>query len=314
MKISKTTKSKDKVTFTRAILVFLVLIAIYYFLPQLGAFKHTFSVIGHASPLWLLVAFFFTCLSFLASAITQFTAGNFLGKLSDIAYLDFAGSFISHFLPFSIGGVNLTSKYYKKYGEPQTKALVMSTIPIIFGVISTILLVAIISPITLVRYFDKVHNTHLTSWKLYLAIGIVLTIVIAIIFFRQKVKNFLREAWSGLRGIKSFKQLGFLLAGSLSVTFTSTAVLFLSVIAIHRSASLIAIFVLYVTSSLVSNGAPTPGGIGATEAVLVVGLHAMHLSLPDAAAATLIYRFFTFWFPILPGAIALRKVNRTILS
>ena len=314
MKKNEHKKSKEKVTFTRAILVFIVLIGIYYFLPQLGAFKHTFSVIGHASILWLLLAFFFTCLSFVASAVTQFTAGNFLGKLSEIAYLDFAGSFISHFLPFSVGGVNLTSRYYKKLGEPQSKALVMSTIPIIFGVISTILLVAIISPITLVKYFNKLHNTHLTSWKLYLAVGVVVALIIAVIFFRQKVKTFFREAWSGLRGIKSFKQLGILLAGSLSVTFTSTAVLFLSVLAIHRSASLIAIFVLYVTSSLVSNGAPTPGGIGATEAVLVVGLHAMHLSLPDAAAATLIYRFFTFWFPILPGAFALRKVNKLILE
>lgn len=313
MKTKKSGKSKDKVTFTRAILVFLVLIGIYYFLPQLGAFKHTFTVIGHASLWWLLLAFFFTCLSFLASAITQFTAGNFLGRLSDIAYLDFAGSFISHFLPFSVGGINLTSRYYKKHGEPQSKALVMSTIPIIFGVISTILMVAIISPITLVKYYNKIHNTHLSSWKLYLVIGIILVLIIAVIFFRQKVKTFLSEAWAGLRGIKNFKQLGILLAGSLSVSFTSTAVLFLSVVAIHRSVSLIAIFVLYVTSSLVSNGAPTPGGIGATEAVLVVGLHAMHLSLPDAAAATLIYRFLTFWFPIIPGAVALRKVNKEIL-
>src|SRR5665213_2763404 len=314
MKTNKSRRSKDKVTFTRAILIFLLLIGIYYFIPQLGAFKHTFSVIGHASPWWLLLALFFTCLSFIASAITQFTAGNYLGTLSNIVYLDFAGSFISHFLPFSVGGVNLTSRYYRKLGEPRPKAIVMSTIPIIFGVISTILMVAIISPITLVRYFNKVHNTHLSSWKLYLAIGIIVAFVIAVIFFRKKVKTFLREAWSGLKGIKDLKQLGILLGGSLSVTFTSTVVLFLSVIAIHRSASLISIFVLYVTSSLVSNGAPTPGGIGATEAVLVVGLHAMHLSLPDAAAATLIYRFFTFWFPIIPGAFALKKVNKLILS
>src|SRR5665213_4541549 len=82
MKTNKSRRSKDKVTFTRAILIFLLLIGIYYFIPQLGAFKHTFSVIGHASPWWLLLALFFTCLSFIASAITQFTAGNYLGTLS----------------------------------------------------------------------------------------------------------------------------------------------------------------------------------------------------------------------------------------
>jgi undecaprenyl-diphosphatase len=314
MKHHKTSEKKSAISFTRILLLFVLVVGIYYLLPQIGVFKHTFTVIWHASWLWLLLALAITCLSFLASAITQFTAGNYLGKISDIAYLDFAGSFINHFLPFSVGGVNLTSRYYKKLGEPQAKALVMSTIPIIFGVVTTVVTVAIISPITLVHYFNKIHSTHLSSWKLYLAIGILVAIAIAIVVYRKKVKSFLVEAWTGLRSIKDIKQLAILLAGSLSVTITSTAVLFLSVLAIHHSASIIAIFVLYVTSSLVSNGAPTPGGIGATEAVLVIGLHALHLSLPDAAAATLIYRFFTFWLPIVPGAIALHRVNKQILA
>ena len=310
MKIPKSRKSKKPVTFTRILLIVVLLVGIYYFLPQLGAFKDTFTVLRHSSLIWLFLALIVTCLSFVASAVTQFTAGNYLGKLSEIAYLDFAGAFYNHFLPFSVGGVNLTSRYYKKLGQPQTQALVMSTIPIIYGTITTILLVAVISPITLVHYFNKVHSTHLTSWKLYLAVGIIIVLIAGLFFFWSKVKNFLVEAWIGLRSIKDIKQLSVLLAGSLSVTITSTTVLFLSVIAIHGSVSLISIFVLYVTSSLVSNGAPTPGGIGATEAVLVVGLHAMHLSLPDAAAATLIYRFFTFWMPILPDGIALHRVNQ----
>jgi len=314
MKNDKSTRKKGTISFTRVLLLFVLLIGIYYLLPQLGAFKHTFTVIWHASWLWLLLALAVTCMSFLASAITQFTAGNYLGKISEIAYLDFAGSFINHFLPFSVGGVNLTSRYYKKLGEPPAKALAMSTIPIIFGVVSTIVMVAIISPITLVHYFNKIHSYHLSGWKFYLIIGILVAFIIVIVMYRQKVKAFLFEAWTGLRSIKDPRQLGILLGGSLGVTITSTAVLFLSVIAIHRSASIIAIFVLYVTSSLVSSGAPTPGGLGATEAVLVIGLHALHLSLPDAAAATLIYRFFTFWLPVIPGAIALHRVNKQILA
>jgi undecaprenyl-diphosphatase len=309
---AKSSPSKRPITFTKVIILLILLVGIYYLIPQLGAFRHTLTVIRHASWLWLLLGLLVTCLSFVASAITQFAAGNYLGKLSDIAYLDFAGSFINHFLPFSVGGVNFTRRYYKKLDQPEAKALIMSSIPIIFGVISTVIMVAIISPITLINYLNKIHSTHLNSWKLYLAVAVLVALIIAIVIFRNKVKSFLMEAWTGLKSIKDVKQLAVLLAGSLSVTFTSTGVLFLSVLAIHQSVSIVAIFVLYVTSSLVSNAAPTPGGIGATEAVLVIGLHALHLSLPDAAAATLIYRFFTFWLPILPGAIALRRVNKQI--
>jgi uncharacterized protein (TIRG00374 family) len=60
----------------------------------------------------------------------------------------------------------------------------------------------------------------------------------------------------------------------------------------------------------VSNIAPTPGGIGATEAFLVVGLTALKFSLPQAVAITLIYRLLTFWLPIIPGGIALHLVNK----
>jgi len=314
MTTQKNKKTKKPITFTRVLFIIVLLVGIYYFLPQLSAFKHTFTILRHASLIWLLVALIATCLSFVASAVTQFTAGNYLGKISEIAYLDFAGAFYNHFLPFSVGGVNLTSKYYKKLGQPQTQAVVMSSIPIIFGVITTVLLVAIISPITLVHYFDKVHTTKLTSWKLYLAIGVIVALIFGVIYFKSKVKKFIFDTWSGLKHIKDLKQLLILLSGSLSVTVTSTAVLYVSVIAIHDSVSLISLFVLYVTSSLVSTGAPTPGGIGATEAVLVVGLHTMHLSLPDAAAVTLIYRFFTFWMPILPDGLALHKVNKEILG
>jgi len=314
MKEQQPTKTKRPVTFTRVFLLVILLVGIYYFLPQLGAFSHTFSILKDASWFWLFIGLVIAASSFLAAAVTQYAAGNFLGRLKDILLLQFAGSFVNHFLPFSLGGVNLTTKYYKKHGETQSRAIVMSTIPIAFGIITTVLMVAIISPITLVHYINKIHSTHLSGWTLIAAISAVVIIIIAGLIYRNKVKDFLLEALLGMKSVQNFKQLSMLLVGSLSITFTSTGVLFFSTLAIHHTAPIVAIFALYVTSSLVSNAAPTPGGIGATEAVIVLGLVALKFSLADAAAVTIIYRFLTFWLPIIPGGIALHFVNKNKIA
>ena len=302
--------AKRPVTFTRAVLLVALLVGIYYFLPQLKAFSHTFSVLEHSSWLWLFIGLIITALSFLSAAVTQYAAGNSIGKLSDIVLLQFAGSFVNHFLPFNIGGVNLTTRYYKKHGISQAQAMVMSTIPVVFGIITTVLMVAIISPITLVGYFNKVHSIHLSGWWLISAIAALVILAIVGIIYRGKVKTFILEALEGLKSVKNLKQLVALFLGSLAITLTSTAILFSSMKAIHTSAPLVAILALYVTSSLISNIAPTPGGIGAIEAVLVIGLVAMHLNLSQAAAITITYRFLTFWLPILPGGLALHRVNK----
>ena len=85
--------------------------------------------------------------------------------------------------------------------------------------------------------------------------------------------------------------------------------LFLSILAVHTSIPITAVFIIFVTSQLVSEIVPTPGGIGATEAVLILALVAASLSLSEAVAAVLIYRLVMFWLPMIPGGLALHRVN-----
>src|ERR1700709_80995 len=58
---------------------------------------------------------------------------------------------------------------------------------------------------------------------------------------------------------------------------------------------------LYVVGSALSNAAPTPGAIGATEAALTAGLTAAGMASHVALAAVLMFRVATFWLPLLPG-------------
>jgi len=249
-------------------------------------------------------------LSFIAAAVTQFAAGGLSGRFSNITLLQFAGSFVNHFLPFSFGGINLTARYYQKLGKRQGQGITMATIPVIFGIITTIIMVAIVSPITLAHLAGKFHFSHLSIWVIPPVIATLVISVLVISKYRQKARELIQEALAGLKGIRDIRQLTLLITGSVSITLMSACALLAAIMAIHASIGLVAVFVLYVTASLVSNVAPTPDGIGATEAVLVLGLVAARLSLPQAAAATLIFRFMTFWLPIIPGGLALHRLNR----
>ena len=51
---------------------------------------------------------------------------------------------------------------------------------------------------------------------------------------------------------------------------------------------------------------PTPGGVGAVEAVLLAALTGVGVPSGSALAAVVLYRLATFWLPILPGFAAFR--------
>lgn len=67
---------------------------------------------------------------------------------------------------------------------------------------------------------------------------------------------------------------------------------------------------VYLAGQAVAQAAPTPGGIGTAEAALIAGLTALGLAAEIAVPAVFLYRFATFWLPILPGWVAIRHLLR----
>jgi len=249
-------------------------------------------------------------LTFASAAITQYAAGNMTGSLYMLTLLQFAGSFVNHFLPFSLGAIGLTSQYYQSLGKRQAEAIAIAILPIIFGVLTTVSIVALISPVTISHL---AHNYRLLTnhkWLVAIAALGLVTGILALPAFQKRVRSMAEGTIKGLKALQSLRQLGLLIAGSIAISLSATIALLVSVKAMHAQAAFVDVFVLYVTASLVSNIVPTPGGLGATEAVLAVGLASTGVPVPAAVAATLLYRFLTFWLPIPVGIISLRIINR----
>lgn len=68
-----------------------------------------------------------------------------------------------------------------------------------------------------------------------------------------------------------------------------------------------AVFGGFVIASALSRLVPVPTGLGSSEAALVLMLRAVGIPLEAAMTATLIFRGFTFWFPMLPGLVFARQ-------
>lgn len=70
-----------------------------------------------------------------------------------------------------------------------------------------------------------------------------------------------------------------------------------------------ALVVAYSTAYVVTMLPLPAGGSGGIEAGLAFSLHATGIPLAQALVATLVYRFFTLWLPILPAALAATQVR-----
>jgi uncharacterized membrane protein YbhN (UPF0104 family) len=72
----------------------------------------------------------------------------------------------------------------------------------------------------------------------------------------------------------------------------------------------LAALVLAFATGYVATALPLPGGgSGGIEAALAFSLHAVGVPLAQALLGVLVYRFFTFWLPILPAFALLPSVK-----
>lgn len=68
-----------------------------------------------------------------------------------------------------------------------------------------------------------------------------------------------------------------------------------------------AAFVAFIIASIVVTLAPIPMGLGSFEAVSIGSLRIAGVPFEAALSATLLFRGFTLWLPLLPGMVAARR-------
>jgi undecaprenyl-diphosphatase len=101
-----------------------------------------------------------------------------------------------------------------------------------------------------------------------------------------------------------------LFGGSAVITLANVFALVACVEAFGGGPAVVETALVYLVGSALSNAAPTPGAIGATEAALTAGLTAAGMASHVALAAVLMFRVATFWLPLLPGWLTFAGLQR----
>ena len=106
------------------------------------------------------------------------------------------------------------------------------------------------------------------------------------------------------------RRLVSLFGGSLLVTASYVAALAFALAAVGARPPVATVALVYLAGSALASAAPTPGGLGATEATFAAALTAVGVGDADAVSGVLLYRLVTFWLPILPGYLSYLTLQR----
>ena len=123
---------------------------------------------------------------------------------------------------------------------------------------------------------------------------------------RLAMRTFARHMLESLDRYRK-KPRSLLLAATSLTIMTTVNVAILTVIALSLGISLSApdLLVVYSAGVLVGAATPTPGGLVGVEAGLAAGFMAYGVDKQIAFAAALAFRLVTYWFPLIPGFLAL---------
>ena len=226
-----------------------------------------------------------------------------------------AGSFVILVTPAAVGGVALNLRYLRrsKLSPADAAASVGVSQVISFLVYGVLLLI-----------FAAIAGTSHTKVPLppewaYIALAVVAglaLIVLALPAGRRLLLSRLASAASQvIPRLLDVAQRPAKLAQGVGGSFLLTIAYILCLTASVRafgvhSVPIATLAVVYLTGSAVGSVVPTPGGLGAVEGAMTLGLTTAGIPGATALAAVLLFRTVTFWLPVPVGWLAMHFLQR----
>jgi glycosyltransferase 2 family protein len=291
--------------------------AFYLLLPELAHVDSSWRALQSAHWIWLPVIIAWSVLTYVASAIALLGSVSVRLPFGATVLAQGASSFVNRVSPSNVGGMALNVRFLQKAGvEPSAGVAAVGVNALAGALVHAALLVIFFSWAG--RGLGKAFKLPSSS-KLLVILAVVAAVIGIVMATRQgrrfaarKLLPSVRSSLASLRQVaRSPARLALLIGGSALVTLAYVGGLVASVEAFGGGASVAKIGAVYMAASLVAAASPTPGGVGAIEALLTAGLTGLGISPGAAVSAVLIYRLATYWLPVLPGWLCLRRLQRT---
>ncbi|WP_370531790.1 flippase-like domain-containing protein [Streptomyces venezuelae] len=281
-------------------------VAAYFLLSQIS--QTPLSTISEADWRWVAAAVLFSALSYVAAAM------SLLGFVPErvgfwrTVVAQVAGSFVKIVAPAAVGGVALNTRFLQRSGVRPGLAVASVGASQLFGLGAHILLLLSFGYLTGTERSQSFTPSRTVIAGL-LTVAVLVLVVTAIPFLRKFVSTRLRSLFAGvvprmLDVLQRPMKLATGIGGMLLLTLTFVLCLDASIRAFGHgdvSISYASVAVVFLAGNALGSAAPTPGGVGAVEYALTLGLVAVGLPIEVATPAVLLYRLLTLWIPVLPG-------------
>ncbi|MFJ8945464.1 lysylphosphatidylglycerol synthase domain-containing protein [Streptomyces sp. NPDC102395] len=291
-------------------------IGAYFLLTQLTHIEFG-PLVANAEWGWVAAAVLFSALSYVAAAM------SLLGFVPErVPFLrtvaaQVAGSFVKIVAPAAVGGVALNTRFLQRAGVRPGLAVASVGASQLFGLGCHILMLLSFGYLTGTEKTPSLSPSRTVIAGL-LTVAVLVLVVTSVPFLRKFVVTRVRSLFAGvvprmLDVLQRPQKLVTGIGGMLLLTACFVMCLDASIRAFgdqDASISIASVAVVFLAGNALGSAAPTPGGVGAVEATLTVGLIAVGLPKEVAAPAVLLFRLLTLWIPVLPGWLAFNHLTR----
>jgi uncharacterized protein (TIRG00374 family) len=291
-------------------------IGAYFLLTQLTHIEFG-PLVANAEWGWLAAAVLFSAASYFAAAMAL------LGFVPErVPFLrtvaaQVAGSFVKIVAPAAVGGVALNTRFLQRSGVRPGLAVASVGASQLFGLGAHILMLLSFGYLTGTEKTPSLSPSRTVIAGL-LTVAVLVLVVTSVPFLRKFVATRVRSLFAGvvprmLDVLQRPQKLITGIGGMLLLTACFVMCLDASIRAFGSegtSISIASVAVVFLAGNALGSAAPTPGGVGAVEATLTVGLIAVGLPSEVAAPAVLLFRLLTLWLPVLPGWLAFNHLTR----
>lgn len=256
---------------------------------------------------WFLVALIGSAISYVGSSINLLA---FVPKRVSVlkgALVELGGAFLGLVTPASVGRVAVNGRFLHREGVDAATTAAAVGLSQLVNFITTLVLLVVAALLT---GTGAGHLKIVPSPRLLGVLAGLVVLSAVLITLVPYTKNlFWNRLWPRIRG--AWPQLLQVLSqplrlivgvgGNLLLTASYVLALIATLHAVGAHPPIIATAAVFMAGNTVGAAAPTPGGIGAVEAVMAAGLTAVGIPAHEAVPAVLLFRLATFWLPILPS-------------
>jgi undecaprenyl-diphosphatase len=287
-------------------------VAVYVLLPQLANMPKMWDAVQAADWAWVPAVLFASFLTYVGAGMGL--VGGTPGRVpvNQAGLVAVASTFVGLVTPPGLSHMGLNVRFLQKRGFSAPVAVSATAAKEVAVGVVHVLLVVIFA---LWAGRTTAIADEIPSAGVIAAVAGVLLVVVGVAVATPKVRQFARDIVipavkrslvAMAEVARSPAKLTLLLVGVTLLPLGYAACLYFSVEAFGGGASFAAVALVYLTVGSVASVAPTPGGIGAVEAVLLGALAALGIASAEALAAVFMFRLATFWIPIPIGAVSFR--------